>query len=306
MINLSKSEPYLSISAVERETGLSKDVLRKWETRYGFPYPERDQQGERAYTIEQVTRLRLIKRLMDAGMRPSRLIAENTETLHALAESRKLGRATAYSDTLEEDVVRLLKAHELEGLRLMLQRQLLRLGLGGFILNTLVPVSELIGDAWSRGELEVFEEHLYTEVVQSLLRASIAALSEQSGRPRVLLSTLPGEQHGLGLLMVSALLSLEGAYCISLGTQTPMEDIENAVRAQRADIVALSFSPVYPTRQTAPELEELATRLAGAAEIWAGGAGTVRLKRKNLPGIRILPDLDHVTQALADWRSARA
>jgi len=39
----------LSISAVERETGLSKDVLRKWESRYGFPSPERDAVGERAY-----------------------------------------------------------------------------------------------------------------------------------------------------------------------------------------------------------------------------------------------------------------
>ena len=62
----------LNIAAVERETGLSKDVLRKWEIRYGFPAPQRDSLGERAYPADQVNRLRLIKRLMDAGMRPSR------------------------------------------------------------------------------------------------------------------------------------------------------------------------------------------------------------------------------------------
>jgi len=31
-----------NISAVERDTGLSKDTLRVWERRYGFPKPLRD------------------------------------------------------------------------------------------------------------------------------------------------------------------------------------------------------------------------------------------------------------------------
>ena len=35
----------LNISAVEREAGLSKDVLRMWERRYGFPKPLRDDNG---------------------------------------------------------------------------------------------------------------------------------------------------------------------------------------------------------------------------------------------------------------------
>ena len=39
----------LSISQVERDTGLSKDTLRMWERRYGFPQPSRDEFGERLY-----------------------------------------------------------------------------------------------------------------------------------------------------------------------------------------------------------------------------------------------------------------
>jgi DNA-binding transcriptional MerR regulator len=57
-----------NIAAVERDTGLSKDVLRMWERRYGFPVPERDANGERLYPADQVERLRLIKRLMDQGI----------------------------------------------------------------------------------------------------------------------------------------------------------------------------------------------------------------------------------------------
>ena len=68
-------EPQFTIAAVERDVGLSKDVLRVWERRYGFPVPNRDPHGERLYPAAQVLRLRLIKRLMDQGHRPGRLLA---------------------------------------------------------------------------------------------------------------------------------------------------------------------------------------------------------------------------------------
>ena len=45
--------PSYNIAAVERDTGLSKDVLRMWERRYGFPVPERDANGERLYPAAQ-------------------------------------------------------------------------------------------------------------------------------------------------------------------------------------------------------------------------------------------------------------
>ncbi|HTJ96057.1 MAG TPA: MerR family transcriptional regulator, partial [Rhodocyclaceae bacterium] len=49
-----------NITAAERDTGLSKDLLRMWERRYGFPQPERDQHGERVYSLVQIERLRTI------------------------------------------------------------------------------------------------------------------------------------------------------------------------------------------------------------------------------------------------------
>ncbi|TXG94449.1 MAG: MerR family transcriptional regulator, partial [Rhodocyclaceae bacterium] len=64
-----------SIAAVERDTGLAKDTLRVWERRYGFPTPARDANGERLYPSAQVERLRLIKRLMDQGFRPGKLVS---------------------------------------------------------------------------------------------------------------------------------------------------------------------------------------------------------------------------------------
>jgi DNA-binding transcriptional MerR regulator len=66
---LSAQEPTLSIAAVERDTGLSKDTLRVWERRYGFPAPTRDAIGERLYGRADLQKLRMLKRLLDAGHR---------------------------------------------------------------------------------------------------------------------------------------------------------------------------------------------------------------------------------------------
>ena len=45
----------------------------------------------------------------------------------------------------------------------------------------------------------------------------------------------------LGLLMVEAMLVPEGVQCISLGPQTPLDDIRRAALAHKVHIVALSF-----------------------------------------------------------------
>ena len=72
----SEAPAWHAIADVERDTGLSKDTLRVWERRYGFPTPTRDAQGERQYDNEQLLRLRHIRRLIDAGHRPGRVVAE--------------------------------------------------------------------------------------------------------------------------------------------------------------------------------------------------------------------------------------
>jgi methylmalonyl-CoA mutase cobalamin-binding subunit/DNA-binding transcriptional MerR regulator len=295
----------LSISAVERETGLSKDVLRKWETRYGFPSPLRDSLGERAYPLSQVDRLRLIKRLMDTGMRPSRLIRESDENLNALALVSQTPQVVIEHDDVEMLTLEKLRNQDPSGLRKMLYRELMRQGVQRFVQDTLTPLNYAIGEAWACGELGIHEEHAYSEVAQGLLRETIAKLADNQGRPRVLMTTLPDEQHGLGLLMLAAVLSLHGAYCISLGTQTPVQDIVEAATAHHADVVALSFSNAYPQRRILPALEELRQRLDGEVEVWAGGTGCARLHTPSDNNIHLLADIDQTLTALSSWQSAR-
>ena len=300
---MSAPTPYLSIAAVERETGLSKDVLRKWETRYGFPAPLRDAQGERAYPPDQVHRLRLIKRLMDTGMRPSRLVSRDAEALAALASERSVSTGPTRGRGLGPGMLELLRGHDPEGLREQLYRLLLRHGVGSFVQDIIIPLNQAVGETWSRGELAIHEEHLYTEAAQWVLRNVVASLSDRRGRPRVLLTTLPEEPHGLGILTVAAMLALDGAYCISLGPRTPMEEIASAVRAHSVDVVALSFSVLYAPRRIPPALAELRQRLPPGVEIWAGGAGTARVPRGSVADARLMHSVEDAREGSEDWRA---
>jgi methylmalonyl-CoA mutase cobalamin-binding subunit len=103
--------------------------------------------------------------------------------------------------------------------------------------------------------------------------------------------------------MVAGVFALGGAHCISLGPQTPVEDIGNAARAHGVDIVVLSFSTTYPQRRILPALAELRQRLAESVEVWAGGSGTLRLADPE-NGIRLLPTLEEAEAALGQWREA--
>ena len=292
----------MNIAAVERETGLGKDTLRVWERRYGFPRPERDQHGERAYPLDQVEKLRLIKRLMGQGWRPGRLLAKPDEELASLAAPAEAAPDEVAGGSLHLTVVDLIRQHDIPALGNALRQALHRQGLQQFVLETVSALNRAIGEAWMRGEIQVFEEHLYTEQMQALLRQAIGALPPGSGRPRILLTTVPEEQHILGILMSEALLTLEGAGCVSLGTQTPLADIGLAAQAQQADIVALSFSSAFPTRQVAPLLKQLRGMLAANIEVWAGGAGIERVAAQE--GVRIMGSLDAALEGLAQWRAA--
>lgn len=278
-----------NIAAVERETGLGKDTLRVWERRYGFPRPLRDENGDRLYPPDQVIRLRLIKRLMERGHRPGKLVladdselqAWSVEVIGEASGGEAPGVAAAISGGAAAgeglgEVFELLDRHDAVGLRRVLSQMIAREGLQSFVLDILPRLNVLIGEGWASGQIEVFEEHLYTEQIQVLLRQAIAALPPGIRRPNVLLTTVPDEQHVLGVLMLESLLTLRGIRCVSLGTQTPLAEIVAAVEAHGPDVVALSFSAAFPARQVLPLVNQLRAALPASVGLWVGGSGIDR------------------------------
>lgn len=309
----------LPIAAVERDTGVSKDTLRVWERRYGFPMPERDAAGERVYPPDQVQRLRLVKRLLDQGHRPVHTVALGLAALERLSQSPlassprkprtsgKDGRAALPVASAAPDVSAIeaaLLAHQHPEVRRLLMQASLQMGLAAFVTSVIAPLNSTVGEAWLRGDIEVFEEHLYTECVTTLLRTAIGRVpvAERARGPRVLLTTFPQEMHGLGLLMVEALLALEGCACLSLGTQTPVPDMVMAAQAHGADVLALSISPAMNTRHVLSGLAQLREQLPVEVAVWVGGKSAALL-RLHLPGVLFVDALERLPHAVADWRA---
>jgi MerR family transcriptional regulator, light-induced transcriptional regulator len=296
-----------TISDVERDTGLAKETLRVWERRYDFPRPERDTFGERVYPSDQVIKLRLIKRLIDLGYRPGKVIGHSAEELQALAQKTTVGKKTAPLRPHPElhACLALCKSHQMEAFRRKLTQAMLVMGMKNFVIDLVAPLATLVGDAWACGQFAVFEEHLFTESVQSVLRGAIFSVPQVNHgngapRPRVLLTTLPQERHGLGLLMAEALFAAEGAHCISLGVQTPVPDIVEAARAKQADLVALSFSSAMNPRHVADSLAELRARLPDTVELWVGGSNAA-LRRRPPSFVRVC-ELAEISSAMSEWR----
>ncbi|MBC7430127.1 MAG: MerR family transcriptional regulator [Bacteriovorax sp.] len=110
------------INVVEKETTISKFLLRMWERRYTFPRPERDSKGERVYTNEDVKKLKLIKKLMEEGYRPSKIINQTLDALQELSKSfagskisTNLGMVVLVtSPELVDNVHEALKNHEVK------------------------------------------------------------------------------------------------------------------------------------------------------------------------------------------------
>lgn len=298
---------WFSIAAVERDTGLGKDTLRVWERRYGFPAPRRDALGERCYPDEQVEKLRVLKRLLDAGHRPGRVVSLGLAELRRLSSkslARRKSRTPLTDPRLESDLVSyldLLRSHDLDSLRRRLSQAQLRMGLAGFISDVLMPLNTMVGDAWMRGSIEIHEEHAFSELQQIVLRGALAGLADSGiGRPRVLLSTFPGEPHALGLLMAEALFTIDGAKCIPLGPQTPVWDVAMAANAFKCDIVALGFSGCMNPNQVVEGLVELRRKLPPELSIWVGGAAPV-LFRRQVDGVTAVGDLGSIHDQLLAW-----
>lgn len=284
----------LTISDIERETGISRDTLRIWERRYGFPEPQRNQRSERSYLPEQLERLRLIKQLMNSGMRPGKLAGLNLQQLHQIIQERP-DTAAVPSDV--EELLQIVATGPRYGLSARLELLLQQRGLRDFLIDVVAPMNHAVGEAWFTGKIGVLDEHHYAEQVKMVLLTALRNLPQAPENFRALVTTLPGEQHGIGLLMATCMLALEGIEVLLLGVQTPLEEIVRGAVEGECRIVGISCSEHMNRRTVATQLIRLRKQLPDRVSLWAGGSG-IRGIPAMPPGIQLFSSLDQISTAL--------
>lgn len=289
----------LPIADVERQTGIRPATLRMWEKRYGFPQPLRDRHGNRVYPVDQVERLQTARRLLDQGVRPSKIFSGGV----ALDPLPSRHAAPCPAGVQYQPIFDLLRAYRLPELHRHFHYRLLELGLRRFVIEFLAPLSNAVGLAWARGELPVRCEHLYSQLAMSFLHDKQAAVRAAGARgPKAVLATVTGESHVLGILAVEAVLATLEVDCVQLGSDVPLLEVAAAARETGADIVALSFTSWFPRNSALGAIRTLRTALPSGAVLWVGGEGTPEAAAL-APGVYVFDTLAAIEPALLFWRS---
>jgi len=290
------AEPRLSIGAVARATGLSADTLRVWQKRYGFPVPRRKPSGHRLYTSADVRRLRRISEALARGHRPGQVVPLDEPLLESLLTGREFLRvAGPQPPPMLRSLMDLVRAHKGQELTAALLADAAGLGPVEFLRLRVVPMITEVGEAWASGEIGVHHEHFVSERLEDVLRTIRLPFERAASRSGITLASFSGEQHGLGIQMAALIAAFAGLQPLVLGTDTPVEEIVAAFRAQRPAPVGVSISVSTAGARSRDQLEQLRRAIPAAVPILVGGMGA---RRSHPPGGCVIVD---DLQGMLDW-----
>lgn len=277
------TEPRHPIQVVARRTGLTADVIRAWERRYGAISPARTETGRRLYSDAEVKRLALMRRATEAGRRIGDVATLTDEALAALVKADEAPQVRTAADTRPPLAGAVAKRHlsacltavedmQPETLESALDSARVALSAPVLLDEVISPLIRYIGEGWHSGSMRVAQEHMATAVLLpfvSRLRTSSAMSNEG---PTIVVATPVHQNHELGALMAAVAAASEGWKVIYLGANLPAEEIAYVAVSSNVRVVALSI--VYPTDdpQLPDELQRLRTALPDNVALVVGGA----------------------------------
>jgi MerR family transcriptional regulator, light-induced transcriptional regulator len=278
----------LRIGEFARRVGVSPELLRAWERRYGLLQPIRTEGGFRLYTAGDAERVESMKRALDEGLSA----AEAAQ--RALAQGRSTERAL---DGERQRLVAAAHAYDDVTMHAILDEALAGFSLETVLRELVLPVLRELGAEWERGTLEVGQEHFASNLVRERLLA-LARLWGRGGGPLAILACAPGERHDIGLIAFGLVLRSHGWRILFLGTDTPLDTLREAVSTTNPQLVVVSSMDSALLAAQSTELR----RLGRVAPLVLSGAGAseklcTRLQLDCLDG-------DLVTAAATASRSA--
>jgi DNA-binding transcriptional MerR regulator len=269
----------IRIGELSRRLGVSPDLLRVWERRYGLLRPRRTEGGFRLYTPADEERVRAMQRHLAQGF------SAGVAARMALGSPPRATGSDA-GDALEaarHDLRASLESfHDVEA-QGVLDRLLAAFTVEAVLRDVVLPYLHELGERWAAGAISVAQEHFASAVVRGRLLGLARGFDPGAG-PRALLACPPGEQHDLGLLCFGIGLRDHGWRVTYLGADTPIDTLRDTAHRLRPDLVVLCAEMEAPLRAVAGEvclLAEahrvvLAGRGASAETARAAGAGLVQ------------------------------
>jgi MerR family transcriptional regulator, light-induced transcriptional regulator len=256
-------------------TGLGLDTLRAWERRYEAVVPGRTDRG-RLYTDADVARLRRLAELVRRGHAIGTVAglpdADLDRRIASTGVQPEVGPGPAVADLAP--VIDALDRYDLDAIEAILNRHAVVLPARDLVFAVVVPLLQEIGRRWEAGTLRPSQEHLISAIIRSVLGGLLRVTSRPGAAPRIVLATLAGERHELGLLCAGLLAASAGHDVVYLGPDLPAVDIVHAATAAGAQVVMIAATTSAPVPRR--EVHKLLT-LPPEVELWVGGpqAGAV-------------------------------
>jgi MerR family transcriptional regulator, light-induced transcriptional regulator len=311
-----ESRPRHPIRVVAERTGLSPDVLRAWEMRYGVVRPGRSEGGHRLYSDRDVERLNLLRRVTEPGRAIGQVAELETPELTALARKDEEARAAVRDGggEAEEAVAARAIAEALaavekldpERLDRALRGSALQLGTIRYLEGVVAPFLREIGRLWHEESLRPAHEHLASVGVRRVLEWIAANQGHEKGRPRVVIGTPAGEHHEMGALLAAIAAESAGWEPIYLGPNLPADEIAQAALWTGARAVALSA--VYAPHPAAfeAEIRDIRARLAPRVTLLLGGSAALGANgAAKRPGVLPVSDMPEFVRILVGLDAVR-
>lgn len=280
------TSPVFPVRIVLKRTGLSAELLRAWERRYGVVAPARTKGGQRLYSERDVARLSLLRQATLHGHSIGRLSELPDSDIASLLEESAGLRPTVSDDTPAAEaaaatVKRCLEAiHWMDGgaLDLALRRAAVMLGPVPFAETVVAPLVREVGDQWHQGRLRIVQEHFATATVRQVMNGMLANLPSEPAAPVFVTGTTTGQHHELGAMLAAAAAAAAGWQSVYLGADLPGDEIAAAASQLHAGAIGLSI--VFPVDTAAAEREftALASGLGSKIPVLVGGDGARGMK----------------------------
>ena len=262
----------LRIGELSRRSGVSPELLRAWERRYGLLRPTRSPGGLRLYSADDLTRVREMQQHLAGG-----LAAAEAAALAARSEDEHVVPSPRLPTMARNELAAALDAFDEPRAQSTLDQLLSETTVERVLTDVILPYLEKLGERWERGEASVAQEHFAT----SVLRGRLLGLARGWGRglgPVALLACLPGERHELGLIAFGLALRSHGWRIAFFGSDTPLETVDKAADDLQPSLVVLSAITPDLVHAALPQLQTLANRYRVAL----GGRGAVDLDSSGL------------------------
>lgn len=284
------------IRAVARLTGLSLDTLRAWERRYGAVTPVRDPRARgRVYTAAQVDRLTTLARLVDQGHAISRIAGMGDAALHRLLSHSASPEPPTVATRPDEALLDAARRYDLPTVEALLGRHAALLPPTELIFTIVLPLLRDVGARWEAGTIRPSHEHLLSAVIRHVLGGVLRTLPRHDGRDGIVMATLSGERHELGLLCAAVLAASVGRRVLYLGPDLPAADIVHAT--QRSESRTVMIAATTPNVVEAEEWKALG-RVREYAELWVGGARAQEAREHLGDPLRLVTELNGLARLL--------